>query len=67
VEQNEAARGGGFKQEDGSHPNLQNFPLAYVVDDYLIYADNPLQSWKQLEIGKLDYPNALSVWKLEKN
>jgi hypothetical protein len=67
VNQNEATRGGGFTGKDGSHPNMRNFPLAHVVDDYLIYADNPLQSWKQLEIGKLDYPNALSVWKLEKN
>lgn len=65
VNQNEVIRGGGFTQEDGSHPNLRNFPLAYVVDDYLIYADNPLQSWQHLEVGRLDYPNAISVWKLE--
>ncbi len=66
VDQNEATRGGGFTHKDGGGTNLRNFPLSYVVGDYLIYADNPLQSWQRLEIGKLDYPDALSVWKLEK-
>ena len=67
IDQNEAMRGGGWMGFlGGNFARLRNFPLAHVVDGYLIYADIPLQDWQQLEIGELDYPNALSIWKLEK-
>lgn len=67
VDKKATLRAGGFMGFlMGNFARLRNFPLAYMVDSYMIYANHMPQRWPRNEIGKLDYPNAMSIWKLEK-